>query len=76
MVFKDFLAVLGDSTMDKFDISSIDLQKLSSEANLFPYRFGTNDCKIYVKDSNSKTWLENKNIGYWNNNNVIVGKMN
>ena len=67
----------GYTAMTKFDISSISLANLPSSAVLFN-SFGTRDCKIYVKDASSKTWLESKNdsIRYWDNNNIIVGNMN
>ena len=68
-------ASVGYTSMSKFDISSISLSNLPSNSNLFS-SFGTRDCKIYVKDTNSKAWIESKNNGYWtNNNNIIVGKM-
>ena len=74
---KDIFDSVGYNAMTKFDISSISLSNLPSGAVLFN-SFGTRDCQIYVKDASSKTWLENKNdsIRYWDNNNIIVGKMN
>ena len=74
---KDIFDSVGYNAMTKFDISSISLSNLPSGAVLFN-SFGTRDCQIYVKDASSKTCLENKNdnIRYWDNNNIIVGKMN
>lgn len=71
---KNIFNDLGTESMAMIDLSSISLSTLPSDAVLFN-SFGKKDCFILVKDSASKTWMENKNTGYWTDNNkIVVGK--